>query len=291
MPCPRVNVGPRSPATGRRRGSHPAAPGSAGGVGGVKVLHPGSSRPRGTGVGPYPRGVTRTRSTRRRVGCAVGLTAALVVVVGGSLLADRVTHSIAQDVAADAVRSQLDAADPQVDITGFPFLTQLARGTLDDVHLTATGATLRGLAVTDLDVVATGVAVHEPRGAEHVVATATVPTAALEQLLRERTGWDLALAVDGEALAATGAVAGIPVGVTLTLAPAGADGLVATITSASVGGFTVDAGLLPDGLASRIAEVDVTDQLPAGAEVTGAVVQEDGLHLTVELVDVTLDSL
>jgi hypothetical protein len=92
-------------------------------------------------------------------------------------------------------------------------------------------------------------------------------------------------------VAATGAVAGVPVGVTLTPAPAGADGLTATITSASLGGFTIDAGLLPDGLASRIADVDVTDQLPAGAEVTGAVVRADGLHLTVELTDVTLDSL
>lgn len=257
----------------------------------MKVLRPGPPGRRARAVGPYPRGVTRTRSPRRRVGCVVGLTAAVLVLIGGTLLADRVTHSIAQDVAADAVRSQLGAAEPQVDITGFPFLTQLARGTLDDVHLTAPSATLRGLDVADLDVVATGVAVHEPRGAEHVVATATVPTAALEQLLRERTGWDLALAVEGEALTATGAVAGVPVGVTLTLAPAGADGLVATITGASVGGFGVDAGLLPDGLASRIAEVDVTDQLPAGAEVTGAVVEADGLHLTVELADVTLDSL
>lgn len=235
--------------------------------------------------------MTRTRSTRRRVGCVVGLTAALLVVVGGGLLADRVTRSLAEDVAADAVRSQLDAVDPDVTVAGFPFLTQLARGTLDDVHVAASGATLRGLDVTDLDVTATGVAVREPRGAEHVIATATVPTAALESLLRERTGWDLALAVDGEALVATGAVAGIPVGVTLTLAPAGAEGLVATIASASLGGFTVDAGVLPDGLASRITEVDVTDQLPAGAEVTGAVVAADGLHLTVQLTDVTLDSL
>lgn len=248
------------------------------------------SAPGGRGD-PYPRGVTRTRSPRRRVGCAVGLSLAVVVLVGGTVLADRVTHGIAQDVAADAVRSQLGATDPDVTIAGFPFLTQLVRGTLDDVHLTAPGATLRGLDVTDLDVTATGVAVQEPRGAEHVVATATVPTATLEALLRERTGWDLTLTVEGENLVAGGAVAGIPVAVGLTLAPAGADGLVATVTSASLAGLTVDAGVLPDGLASRITEVDVTDQLPAGARVTGATVAADGLHLVVELDDVTLDAL
>jgi hypothetical protein len=235
--------------------------------------------------------VTRTRSPRRRAGCLVGLSVAVVLLVGGTLLADRAGHSIAEDVAADAVRSRLDAADLDVAIQGFPFLTQLARGTLDDVRLQASSATLQGLAVTDLDVTATGVAVREPRGAEHVVATGTVPTAALQELLRERTGWDLTLTVEGETLVAGGSVAGVPVGVALAVAPAGADGLTATVTSASLAGLTVDAGVLPDALASRLTEVDVTDQLPAGARVTGAVVQADGLHLTVELDDVALDAL
>lgn len=247
--------------------------------------------PRGGRRASYPRGVTRTRSPRRRAGCLVGLSVAVVLLVGGMLLADRAGHSIAENVAADAARSRLDAADLDVAIEGFPFLTQLARGTLDDVRLQASSATLQGLAVTDLDVTATGVAVREPRGAEHVVATGTVPTAALQTLLRERTGWDLTLTVEDETLVAGGSVAGVPVGVALAVAPAGADGLTATVTSASLAGLTVDAGVLPDALASRLTEVDVTDQLPAGARVTGAVVQADGLHLTAELDDVALDAL
>jgi hypothetical protein len=79
--------------------------------------------------------------------------------------------------------------------------------------------------------------------------------------------------------------------VALAVSPAGTDGLTATVISASLAGLTVDAGMLPDSLASRLQEVDVTDQLPAGASVTGATVQTDGLHLTVELADVTLDAL
>lgn len=236
--------------------------------------------------------VTRTRTSRRRAGCTVGLVAALVVVAGGGLLADRVTHGLAEDMAADAVSSRLDAADLDVTIDGFPFLTQALRGTLDDVQLTAPAASLQGLQVADLHVTATDVAVRGERGAEHVRATATVPTATLEALLRERTGWDLTLtADDAGTLTAGGAVVGLPVAVGLTLAPAGADGLTATITSASLGGLTVDAGALPDGLAQRLADVDVTDQLPAGARVTDATVRADGLHLVVEVDDVTLDSL
>lgn len=221
----------------------------------------------------------------------IGLTAVVVVLVGGTVLAERVTRSIAEDVAVDAVRNAASASDVEVDIEGFPFLPQLLRGTLDDVRVTAASATLRGLAVTDLDIQATGVAVREPRGAEHVRASATVPTAALEQLLRERTGWDLTLAVEGDALVASGSAAGVPASVTLTIAAAGTDGLTATITSASLGGLGIDAGFLPDGLASRITQVGLTDALPAGATVTAATVEADGVHLDVELDDVTLDEL
>lgn len=228
---------------------------------------------------------------RRRAGCLVGATLAVVVLVGGAVLADRVTHGIAEDAAADAVRSRLSATDLDVRIEGFPFLTQVAGGTLDDVRLGAATASLQGLDVTDLDVRATGVVVRGERGAEHVLATATVPTAALEQLLRDRSGWDLGLAVEGGTLVASGALAGVPVTVSLALAPAGVDGLTATITSASLAGFGVDAGALPDGLAARLSDLAVVDQLPAGARITGATVEADGLHLTVEVDDVTLDEL
>jgi hypothetical protein len=232
-----------------------------------------------------------TRSPRRRLGCLIGSTLAVLVVVGGALLADRVTHGIAEDAAADAVRSRLSAADLAVRIDGFPFLTQVVGGTLDDVHLAASGAVLQGLEVTDLDVAATGVAIREPRGAEHVVATATVPTAVLQTLLREKTGWDLELTVDGETLVAGGALAGVPVSVGLTVAPAGAEGLTATITGATLAGLTIDAGALPDGIAGRLTELGVVDELPAGASITGATVAADGLHLVVELDDITLDQL
>lgn len=231
------------------------------------------------------------RSSRRKVGCVVGLTAVVVVLVGGGALAEGVTHSIAEDVAVDAVRNAASATDVDVSIEGFPFLPQLLRGTLDDVRVSAATATLRGLAVTDLDIVATGVEVREPRGAEHVRATATVPTAALEQLLRDRTGWDLSLAVDGDTLVASGEAAGVPASVALTITPAGTDGITATITSASLAGLGIDAGFLPDGLASRITQFGLTDALPAGASVTDATVEADGVHLDVELTDVTLDEL
>lgn len=247
----------------------------------------------GLRVTSYPRGVTRTRNPRRRVGCLVGLVLAVVLLVGGTLFADRVTHSIAQDVAADALRSQLDATgNADVEIQGFPFLTQLAAGTLDDVRLRADAATLRGMALVGLDATARRVAVHEPRGAESVVVTGTVPIATLESLLRERTGWDLTVTVDGTTLVAGGDVRGAPASVGLTMAAAGVDGLTMTITSASIGGLAVDAAALPDSLGSRLTDIrGLTERLPGSASITAATVQPDGLHVTVELADVTLADL
>lgn len=216
---------------------------------------------------------------------------ALLVLVGGPLLADRVARGLAEDVAADAVQQQTGATGTDVTVTGFPFLTQLIAGTLDDVRLSADALTLDGLPLTDVDVTATGVAVREPRGAEHVRVTATATTAALESLLRDRTGWDLVLRAEGETLVAEGQVAGLPAAVALTVAPAGTAGLTAVVQSASLAGLTVDADVLPDGLAARLTRFGIADELPQGAAITGATVQPDGLRLTVELGDVTLDAL
>jgi hypothetical protein len=218
---------------------------------------------------------------------------ALVVLVGGAVLADGVTRSIAQDVAADAVRSQIDTTgELTVTVEGTPFLTQLASGTLDRIRLHADGATVSGIAVTDLDVVASDVAVRGDRSAAEVVATGTVPLSQIEQTMRERTGWDLAATVEGQTLVATGAVIGVPVSASFTLAIAEDGSVVPTLQQVSLGGIAVDASALPDGLGARRAGVgSLTDQLPAGATLTDAQVQADGLRITARMQDVTVDSL
>lgn len=237
--------------------------------------------------------MSRTPAPRRRRGCLVTAVIAVVLLVGGAVLADRVAHGLAQQAAADAVRQRLDSSgEVAVDIRGFPFLTQLASGTLDDVRLRADAAQLESLSLTDVDVTAADVRIQEPRSARDVVATGTVPTSVLQDTLRDASGWDLTLTTQGSDLVASGEVLSIPVSVSIAMGADPATGLTATITGAQLGGLTVDAAALPDGLGVRLTDVGgLTDRLPAGASITDARVRSDGLRVTVHLTDVTEDSL
>ncbi|MFE9248454.1 DUF2993 domain-containing protein [Streptomyces sp. NPDC007088] len=66
---------------------------------------------------------------------ALRILLVVVLVLGGLFVAaDRIAVHYAQNRAADELRSREGLSDtPEVDIHGFPFLTQLAGGTLDEV--------------------------------------------------------------------------------------------------------------------------------------------------------------
>ncbi|MFG1670245.1 DUF2993 domain-containing protein [Streptomyces sp. Y7] len=59
-----------------------------------------------------------------------------VILVGLFVLADRLAVGFAEDEVADKLRTRENLADaPDVSIKGFPFLTQVASGSLDDVEV------------------------------------------------------------------------------------------------------------------------------------------------------------
>ncbi|WP_255954443.1 LmeA family phospholipid-binding protein [Streptomyces odontomachi] len=68
---------------------------------------------------------------------ALRITLIVVVVLAGIFVAaDRIAVSFAQDKAADELRSSENLPEkPDVSINGFPFLTQIAGGELDDVRV------------------------------------------------------------------------------------------------------------------------------------------------------------
>ncbi|KRV51098.1 hypothetical protein AQ490_02535 [Wenjunlia vitaminophila] len=69
----------------------------------------------------------------------------LVVLCVLFIAADRIAVTVAESMAADELKNsrQVDG-DPDVSIDGFPFLTQLAFGELDEVHASAKGLRANG---------------------------------------------------------------------------------------------------------------------------------------------------
>ena len=175
---------------------------------------------------------------------------------------------------------------PVVDIKGFPFLTQLAGGTLDEVTATVPGATLEGIPVTDVSLDATGVNIRPLAGqhpsAAHATIAATIPTASLEKVVKDKTGLTVQLAVEGTTVKASGTVLGLPL--TLTLVPRVANGkLLVDAQGLTLGGREITTQSLPSSLRGRISGIEVPVQgLPAGLTLTRADVVPTGLRITAD---------
>ena len=213
---------------------------------------------------------------------------ALGLVAVGAVVADGFARSSAEDTAATAIAQQLDVdGTPQVRIDGFPFLTQLAARSLDDVHATASGVTLDGLAVTDVVVDATDVTLDAPYRAGSARLEATVPASSVQQVVEARA--DLDVAVDGDLLRATGDLFGIPL--TVGLVPRVADGrMLVDVQEVTLGAGTLRLEELPGDVAERLVGIEVPlDGLPAGVVLESAVVVPDGVRFTATGTDVALE--
>jgi hypothetical protein len=220
----------------------------------------------------------------------------VVVLAALAVVADRVAVSVAERKVATQLQSQGHlAGPPQVDITGFPFLTQAARGRYSDVQIGLTSAdlgqpagtradvSLRGVQLPLSDVLA-GTVSRVP--VDRIDGTATLSYA----LLAARIGGDTTLRQDGDGLRITKTVevAGqrIPVTASGTVTLDGRDLLIHVEHAAGAGvqlpGFLV--GQVSDllGLRYRI------PALPFGLRVTGVRPAADGVVVTVAATDAVL---
>lgn len=137
----------------------------------------------------------------------------LVVVAGLLAVADRVALTVAERaVGAQLQTSAALQARPDVDISGFPFLTQALSGRYDDVHVTATGVATDGVRVQELsaDLVALEVALSDALGGtvtqapvQRLTARALVSYADLSRRSGSRR---LTVAREGSGVAVTGSV-------------------------------------------------------------------------------------
>ncbi|WP_456845452.1 LmeA family phospholipid-binding protein [Cellulomonas sp. P5_C6] len=222
-------------------------------------------------------------------GVVVGVVA-VVVLVGGVFVADRVTEATAEQRVADAIEQNLDGVvgTPTIEIGGFPFLTQLLSGSLNDVSGQVDGVTLEGIKATDVTVEAQDVSTSEPYTLGTATIEATLPTASIEQIVKDKSQLDVTVAVDGTSLKASGKVLGLTLAANLV--PRVEDGkLLVNVEDVQIAGLTVSVDDLPNAIGKRLTDVEIpVSGLPEGLELSGATVVGTGVRITATGTDVVL---
>jgi LmeA-like phospholipid-binding len=224
------------------------------------------------------------------------LLVVLALVLGLLVLVDRVAVGYAEGQVATQLAEKGDLqGTPEVDIAGFPFLTQAVGGRYDDVRISLTAAELGQPEGTRADVTLRGVEVPlssvvsgsvEEVPVESVDGTATLSYA----LLSEQLGGDTTLRREGDGLRITKTVD--VVGQTLPLTAVGTvtlegNELVVDVEEASGAGVEI-----PDFLVERVADsLDLRYAVPAlpfGLQLTDVTPAEDGVDIRVQATDTVL---
>ncbi len=206
----------------------------------------------------------------------VWVLAGVVVLLGGAAVVDTVVRLTTENrIAAEVTAIPGLSTRPDVTIGGFPFLTQLADGELDDVRLTAPSATVEGLLLEDVVVDLEGVRTEAPFTAVSATLTARTTPDAVERVLTVA----LDLELRGDRLVTTTDVLGLPLDIVLEPRAAGRD-VAVEVAGLMMAGIGVDADQLPPDVAAMLTDLVVPlDGLPPGMVLTDVTVDDDGLHL------------
>ena len=214
------------------------------------------------------------------------LVVGLVVVLGLLVVVDRVGARLA----AQAIAGQVQAAsaltsEPDVDITGFPFLTQAVAGRYDRVEVTAREVPAGQLTLDRLDATLSGVQVslgEALSGSVQRVPVEEVRARALvgyDDLARRAGERSVTVAPAGDRLRVTGSV---DVGdrtlsvVAVSRVEVAEGDLLVTAEEYEVGNETADR-LITRAVGDRLDLRIPVDGLPYDLEVTGVSVQPDGV--------------
>jgi len=226
----------------------------------------------------------------------VVLVVLLLIVVGVLVVADRVGKGVAEDRVAEqlAQRGGL-AGTPEVDITGFPFLTQALGGEYEDVRIHLTAEELGQPAGTRADVSLRGVQVPlsdalsgsvQEIPVERVDGTATLSY----DLLAQQLGGDTTLAAEGDGIRLTKTVEVLGFDFSLTASGTVAlDGqdVVVDVQDASAGAVDV-----PDFVLEQAVELldfrYAVPALPFGLQLTSVAPAAEGVDVRVEATDTVL---
>lgn len=229
---------------------------------------------------------------RRRWPWFVALVIVVALAVAGWFIAESVARDVVTQTVRDQAIAQLDLPEDQqidVDVAG-AVLPQLIAGALDDITVSSSDVSLRGL-TGDITVRAQGVPI---RGSEPISeARATVRLD--EQQLRDLLGTveqfpaaTVTLEAPNVAASTELSLLGLSVPVGIELAPSAAEGdLVLTPVSLSLGGSDVSADDLRERFGSladtvvRAYNVCIAQYLPAALTLTS--IEVDGAQVVARL--------
>lgn len=219
-----------------------------------------------------------------------------LLLVGLVLLVDRAAVGVAEDQVGQQIAERGGlAGTPDVDIAGFPFLTQALGGTYDDVQISVTAAEFGEQEGMRADIALRGV--HVPLSAVLSGAVAEVPvdtidgTATLSYaLLSSQLGPDTELTPEGDRLRITRTVEVL--GRQLRLTAAGqmtlqGNDLVVDVHEATGAGVEVP-GFLLDRAADLLDLRYPVPELPFGLQLTDVRPAADGVDIGVGATDTVL---
>jgi hypothetical protein len=224
------------------------------------------------------------------------LLVVLLLLGGLAVVADRVGVGIAEDRVGEAIaeRGQLSGR-PEVDIEGFPFLTQAVAGRYDDVRILLTAADLGQPEGTRADVRLHGVQVPlsdvlsgsvEEVPVDRIDGTATLSYALLSGQLPP--GTTLTREGDGLRVESTVQLAGFTVPLTAVgTVTLDGDAVVVDVSEASGAGVQVP-GFIVDQATDLLDLRYPIPALPFGLHVTGVTPGEAGVDVAVEATDTVL---
>lgn len=225
----------------------------------------------------YPHEPPRRRSRRTTlIVTAVIVVATLLV---GFIAADRVVDFTTEQKIAASLEPYGDA---DVNVEGFPVLTQMAGGTLDTVHVTADRAQYENVDFTDVDAKLFDVPVDTSRPIGTVEASAVMPLSTIDSLATEHASLPEGMAfttIDG-GLYLQGSLLGQDLLIGIE-SKAESRRVVVNATSIRLGSAEVDIDSLPSFLTSSISDIVIDlDFLPVGLEITDIEATDAGLEIS-----------
>ncbi|MGW4447162.1 LmeA family phospholipid-binding protein [Streptomyces sp. NPDC004100] len=241
---------------------------------------------------------------------ALRIIVVLVVILGGLfVIADRVAVHFAEGEVADRVKARENLpSTPDVDIKGFPFLTQVAGGTLDEVDLgiasypAPTGTDGGTIRVDDLKADLKDVKFSGDYSSATAASGTGSATIAYDQLMKAAKTEPTELA-PGVTAQITGLGNGgdgkIKVAVKVGIPALGINPTISVLSSVDVKGGKVSlhADALPaiaganlaDGTLRKVTDFQqALDQLPGGIALDRVRATPDGLRITVKGTDLKL---